>query len=266
LPQRTKPGYESAFEARLPAGLDAFEEVADDLEIPLRLLEVRHVRALLEDHPLGARDPLVERLDQLRSALVMPTRGDQRRDADLAEPADHVPALQRARDRELVRPPHRLVDLLAELRAGPLKDFRLRVEPADVPPPELLLVEPRRQASRLFGPAWRARGRGVEHEAREPARLRERVLEREHPSPRGSEQVDPFELEPLADALQLLDEDLDRPERRIVRPVRSTAPELVVEDDASPALRQRCEPLERVVRAPGPAVQHEQRQAVPLLP
>ena len=38
--------------------LDALEEAADHLEVALRLLEVRHVRALLEQHPLGARDPV----------------------------------------------------------------------------------------------------------------------------------------------------------------------------------------------------------------
>src|SRR6266480_4767845 len=96
---------------------------------------------------------------------------------------------------------------------------------------------------------FRSRGRGVEHEARQALGLRQRVLEREHPAPRRAEEVQPFELEPLADALQLLDERLDGPERRIVGTVRSTAPELVVEDDASPVLRQRAKPLERAVRA-----------------
>jgi hypothetical protein len=78
--------------------------------------------------------------------------------------------------------------------------------------------------------------------------------------------VDLVEPEAAANALQLLDERLDRPERRIVRPIRLSAPELVVEDDAPPLLGERPEPLERVVRAPGPAVQAKQRQAPRLLP
>ncbi len=74
-------------------------------------------------------------------------------------------------------------------------------------------------------------------------------------------------LEPEARAhrAELLEEGRDGPERRVVRLVRVAAAELVVEDDAPPLLRQLAEPLERVVRAPGAAVQDEQRQPAGLL-
>ena len=48
--------------------------------------------------------------------------------------------------------------------------------------------------------------------------------------------MDPLEPEPVADALHLLDEGLDRPERRVVRPRGLAAAELVEEDDAPPLL------------------------------
>ena len=139
-----------------------------------------------------------ERLDQRRGALVVAARGDERRQVELAEPVDHVPLLQRAGDGVLVRPPHRLVDLRAELRARSRQHLRLRVEPADVAALELflglLVVEPGRQLGgqpqRLDRPARRARRRRVEDQARDSGRLREHVLEREHPAPRRAEQVD----------------------------------------------------------------------------
>src|SRR5205823_1195393 len=54
-------------------------------------------------------------------------------------------------------------------------------------------------------------------------------------------------------------------ERSIVGPRGLPAPELVVEHDPPPLLRQRAEPLERVVTPTGPAVQHEQWQPPRLL-
>src|ERR1041385_8602537 len=131
--------------------------------------------------------------------------------------------LERARHGELVRAPHRLVDLFAELLASPAEHLGLRVEANDVPAPELLLVQACCELLGLLRPARRARGRRVEHEAREPLRLGERVLEREHPAPRGAEEVDLAEAESLADRAQLVDERSDRPERRIVGPVRLAA-------------------------------------------
>src|SRR3954465_6626068 len=112
-------------------------------------------------------------LDERRGALVVAAGGDQRRHVELAEPVDHVPLLERAGDGELVRPPHRLVRLLAELRAGARERLRPRIEATDVAALELrlgpLLVEARREvgveAKRLLRPARRARRRRVECQA-----------------------------------------------------------------------------------------------------
>jgi hypothetical protein len=72
--------------------------------------------------------------------------------------------------------------------------------------------------------------------------------------------MDPLKPKARTQVVELLDERLDDPERRVVGPVGDPAAELVVEDDAPPLLGQRPEPLERVVRAAGPAVQADERQ------
>jgi hypothetical protein len=59
--------------------------------------------------------------------------------------------------------------------------------------------------------------------------------------------------------VHLLDEGLDRPEARVVRPRGLAAPELVEEEDTPSLLGERCERRQRQVRATGPAVQGEQR-------
>ena len=127
-----------------------------------------------------------------------------------------------------------------------------------------LLVEPHRElgveAQRLLGPARRACRRRVEHEAREALRLGQGVLECEHPAPRGTEEMDPLQPEPLAQVVELLDEGLDDPQREVVRAVGDAAAELVVEDDAPPLLCERGQPLERVVRASRSAMQTDERQ------
>jgi hypothetical protein len=70
--------------------------------------------------------------------------------------------------------------------------------------------------------------------------------------------VNPLEPEPVTNALHLLDERLDRPERRIVGPRGLAAAKLVEEDDP-PALGERRERGQRQVRAARAAVQAEQR-------
>jgi hypothetical protein len=57
--------------------------------------------------------------------------------------------------------------------------------------------------------------------------------------------VDLLQAESLAHGLQLLEEGLDHPERRVVRPRRVAAAELVVEDDPPSLLRQRPEAEQR---------------------
>ena len=66
--------------------------------------------SILEDHPLGAGDPLVDLTNDVRGRLVVPTRDEQRRRRDLMEPIGDVPPRQRPDDMELARPVHRVVD------------------------------------------------------------------------------------------------------------------------------------------------------------
>ena len=112
-------------------------------------------------------------------------------------------------------------------------------------------------ASRRVSTAQRGALVGVELRIRlaRPGGLCERVLEREHPAPGRAEEVDLVEPEPVADALHLLDEGLDRPERRVVGPRRLTAAELV-EEARPPALLGERRRAPRAARAATrPAVQ-----------
>jgi len=72
------------------------------------------------------------------------------------------------------------------------------------------------------------------------------------------------EPQPVDDALELLEERLDAPERGIVRTRRLTAPELVVERDPAPR-RQPVKPGERQMRAARPTVEAEEREPSRLL-
>src|SRR5919198_1984908 len=159
-----------------------------------------------------------------------------------------------------------------------------RVDTADVPPVEdhrglavlgvvsrprcLAPVEHRLHLSRqlrpqapgLLDPLRNAGRRAREHEALEARRLRERVLHRQHAAPRVPEEVDTVEAERLADGADLVDEELDRPERQVVGEVGPPAAELVVEDRAAAGPGHPLERLEVVVRAARPAVQAKERQ------
>src|SRR3954462_10903333 len=64
----------------------AGEPVAHDLHVALALLDVRHVRGVVEAGPLRAEDPLAKRLLQRGRRLVVTARDEQRRHVDLAEP------------------------------------------------------------------------------------------------------------------------------------------------------------------------------------
>ncbi len=68
-------------------------------------------------------------------------------------------------------------------------------------------------------------------------------------------------LERLAQRPQLVDEELDRPEVGIVRPVGAPTAELVVDDDAAALVCQLLERLEVVVRGAGPAVEAHERDS-----
>jgi hypothetical protein len=73
--------------------------------------------------------------------------------------------------------------------------------------------------------------------------------------------VDPVEPERLPDRPQLVEEELDGPEIRVVRPVGGTAPELVVDHEPPPVLRKLLERLEIPVARPGTAVEADERNA-----
>ena len=77
--------------------------------------------------------------------------------------------------------------------------------------------------------------------------------------------MQPLETEALAHRPELLEEGLERPERRVVRLVGIAPAELVVEDDAPTLLGQGPEPFERIVRAPRAAVEGEERHATSML-
>jgi hypothetical protein len=67
-------------------------------------------------------------------------------------------------------------------------------------------------------------------------------------------------VERLANGGDLGHGSVQRPERRVVRPIRSAAAELVVEDD-HPLIGQVSQGVDVVVRHARPAVQGEERDA-----
>ncbi len=224
-----------------------------------------------------------DRLRLARRRLVVAPAKDEGRRLDLAEPRRHVPAGEDAGRERLARPPHRVVDLVVRRAQRLLEKRRPRVEPAEVPVEERLhrllvlgivggagrlvpvqhLPDLERQlgaeAQRLLAPERGARQRRREDEALEALRLRERVLERKHPSPRMAEQMDPVEAQRVAQVGELREEELHRPERRIRRLRRSLRTELVVEDEP-PLVGERLEEAHAAARAARAAVQEHERQ------
>ena len=193
---------------------------------------------------------------------------------------------------ELARPVHRVVDLRIRVEDREALDHpvRPRIGAADVAlvedhhrlfvlrigeRPRLFVLAQRRldlgrqlraQLRQLAHPRRHRGRRALDDQRDEPVRLRGRVLHPEHPAPRVPEEVDPLEPERLADDADLLDEQLRRPHRRVVRFLHRRVPcsELVVEDDA-PLARQRLVRLHvQPVRARA-AVQAEQRDRVTVL-
>ena len=90
--------------------------------------------------------------------------------------------------------------------------------------------------------------------------MRQGVLDAEQPAPRLAEQVEVLEAEGDAHLLDLVDEAVEVPQRRVVGLRAVGAAELVVVDDLDAGLRQeRVEALEVLVADARPAVQDEQR-------
>ena len=84
----------------------------------------------------------------------------------------------------------------------------------------------------LDRPLLHAGQRRAQHEARETAVAAQRVLERELTAPRRAEEMDPLELELVAQRGELVEEDLDAPVD-VLRAVRAATADLVVEDDGA---------------------------------
>jgi hypothetical protein len=72
-------------------------------------------------------------------------------------------------------------------------------------------------------------------------------------------EVEFVQLEVGAERLELVDEAVRAPQRRIVGPVGRAAAELVVEDDAPVRARKALERLQVKTAAPGTAVQEHER-------
>src|SRR4051794_14764232 len=85
------------------ARLDSGQEVVEHPLVALRLLHMRHMRALFEQHPFAAGDAVLDDLGLHRGAFVVAAGGDERGDRDLAEPMADVPVLEGADDVELAR-------------------------------------------------------------------------------------------------------------------------------------------------------------------
>src|SRR6476646_8797106 len=80
-----------AMKWRSPRSVDAQEERLDRCQERLGLFDVRHVTRLLEDHPLGAGNALVDLAHDERRLLVV-AAGDQKgRRRDLVQPVGDVP-------------------------------------------------------------------------------------------------------------------------------------------------------------------------------
>src|SRR6266545_1558899 len=272
-------------------GLDLAEKAVQKPDIALWILHVGHVRAARQDHRTGPGDALSDRPVDRRRRLVVLARGDERRHSDLPETLGDVPLAQRAGDVEFAWPVHRPVDEPVPLdeveRAqhilGPL------VQTADVPLVEdqagvlvllqigrpRLLVPAQRllhifrelgaETTRLGDPLRNARRRARQDEARKAGRLRERVLHGEHPAPRAPEEVDPVEPELAPDGADLVHEQLDRVEGRILGEIGLPAAELVVEDRAPARPGERLERLEVVMRRTRPAVEEQHGELPSLL-
>jgi hypothetical protein len=96
-----------------------------------------------------------------------------------------------------------------------------------------------------------------EDEAGQARGLGEGVLHGEHTAPRLAQEVDVVEPQLLAHRDQLVQEELDAPQRRVVWLVGVATPKLVVEDDRAPGVGESLEGFEVVVRYSGTAMEHQ---------
>src|SRR3989475_309723 len=263
-------------------GADTVKEVSKDFDVVGPLLPHRQVSALLETYELGSLDSPMNALGDAGRDFVVPTHRDQGREMDGGELVRHVPILDRADDREFVRPIRREVDGPADLfeaigdLAGPHR------EATHIPPVEhvdggevlgVLVV--------LLGLVFRDRRPGLRgqaiHEsphltdgqgnAREPTRhdqasqvplILQRGRDCERASVARSHQVDLPEAERRANAFDLLDVVGERVEVRAAGPLGFPATELIDQDDSIPELGQVLERHKIVMSGTGSTMKTEE--------
>src|SRR2546425_3486033 len=117
-------------------GADVVQEIPDDLDVAGPFFPHRQVGALLEPHELGTANAAMDTHGHPRRDLVVAADGHEGRDLDAWELVRHIPILDRADDRELVRSVHREVDRLARVLQSVREFAGPHREAAQVPPIE----------------------------------------------------------------------------------------------------------------------------------
>ncbi len=201
----------------------------------------------------------------------------------LAKVCRNIPTPKSNAATDLARFPHDPATLRIPPFNRPTQAFRLRLDSTHVPQledPTSLLVgrsvggarrlvraqcvphlgwEPVIDARTVGGVCQVGGQRTGEDQARDAARLAQGVFEREHAAPGMAKEMDAVEPERVTHRREFVYEEADAPERRIIQPLGIATPELVVQDDRAPGLRQRLQRLKVIVWHPGTAVQYEQR-------
>src|SRR3989441_11942321 len=262
-------------------GADVVQEIPDDLDVVGPFLPHRQVGALLEPHELGTANAAMDAHGHPRRHLVVAADGHEGRDLDTRELVRHIPILDRADDRELVRSVHREVDRLARVLKGVREFAGPHGEAAQVPPVEHVdrrevrgvLVVLARFVLRNAGPGLRrqpvhepphladgqgnAREASRDDEAPQVPLVLQRGRDREGASIARAHQVDPSEPQRLSYPFDLLDVMGDGVEVGDPRTFGFPATELVHEHDSIPELGEVLQGQKVVVRHPRSAVKAE---------
>ena len=91
--------------------LDAIQKIRENAQEAIALLDMRHVRAVFEQHPFRSGDPAMDRLCYCGRGFVVPAGENERRNPYFAEPGGDVPVPDNAGHAELARTVHDGVDL-----------------------------------------------------------------------------------------------------------------------------------------------------------
>lgn len=266
--------------------LDAREKAADGSPESRWLLDMRHVRTVLEEHPLGVRDARLDRSNDGRRRLVVGSAQEQGRRDDFVQSRQQRPRFQFPDDVEFARSVHDVIDETIRLeRAGRREDFRRpRIEAAQMAtvkdvdrcsirgvtrgPSGFVLGEHARniawklrpQAICLADPVTHVGWRIGDDDACQSRGLLERVLHREHPAPRLSEQMNVRQIERLPQHAKLFAEDFGRVEIGIRRTRGFPAADLIVKNNAATVLGQITERGKVLMRCARTAVRDEERK------